>query len=418
MAPDMTPELALLNAEYSAKLPAVGRELPRYAGPSERIFLLDALRGFALLGLLLVHCAEYFELYWRHPEPSHIHNVVGVLFAGKAYAVFALLFGVSFFLIMKGSERRQVEFSGRFAWRLLVLMTIGYLYSLAYVSEILQALGVLGLSLLIFNRFSNRALLILSVIFLVEPQFLISALLAADENQIVSFDGGLYAKGAEIFALGSFWDVVRFNLWDGQLLKWAYLIESARISSFVMLFIWGLLLGRIGFFAAPEHFLKQRRQSLLLAGGATLLLHSGKAHYDSGSLLQAHGAAKLIVGSVLENWGALATAMTGVLLFIEAFSLSCFRRVLLLFAPCGRMSLTIYVGQGLLGVPLFYGYGVGWYRFVDQEQALAFGLSAFAAMSLFAHLWMQRFRYGPLEWLWRCGTYLSFKVPLRHRVAA
>ncbi|MGL6159024.1 hypothetical protein [Microbulbifer sp.] len=62
-----------------------------------RLDLVDALRGFALLGLFLVHCLEYFELYWRDPEPSWVRDIVFYLFSGKAYAIFAMLFGLSFF---------------------------------------------------------------------------------------------------------------------------------------------------------------------------------------------------------------------------------------------------------------------------------------------------------------------------------
>lgn len=414
MAPELVPELALLRSEALPTLLAAKRTKSggRAAG---RIMLVDALRGFALLGLYLVHCVEYFELYWRRPEPSHIHNAVDFLFADKAYAVFALLFGLSFFLFTNKGGRRRSNLSWRFAWRLILLVAIGYVYSLVYVSDILEVLGLLGFSLLLFNRLSNRILLILSFVLFMHPQLLIHAFTALtySEEGYIPLYGILYAKAAEVFAHGGFWEVVRLNLWDGQLFKWSYLLESARLSSFAMLFIWGLLLGRVGFFVSPDQFLKQRRWALLLSLIASLLLHALKNFYDAMPLLQSHPAAKLSLQTLLESWSALAMTTTGVLLFMEAFSVRFCRRLLMMFAPCGQMSLTVYVGQGLLGVPVFYGYGLGWYQGMGQGRALFFGLGTFAVMTMFAHLWMRHYRYGPLEWLWRCGTYLSFEVPLR-----
>ena len=86
-------------------------------------------------------------------------------------------------------------------------------------------------------------------------------------------------------------------------------------------------------------------------------------------------------------------------------------RALGVLAPAGRMTLTLYVLQSLLFVPVFYGYGLGLHASMTQVQALALGLAAFAVQLLLAHLWFRRFYYGPLEWLWRAGTYLTVDVP-------
>lgn len=415
MAPELVPELALLRSEACPTFRAATRT--QFGGRAVgRIVLVDALRGFALLGLFLVHCVEYFELYWRRPEPSHIHNAVDFLFADKAYAVFALLFGLSFYLFTNGREGRRANLSWRFAWRLTLLMVMGYLYSLVYISDILEILGLLGFTLLLFDRLSSRTLLVLSFLLLMHPQLLIhifAALTSSENGHYIPLYWILYAKAAEVFAHGGFWDVARLNLWDGQLFKWSYLLESARLSSFAMLFIWGLLLGRIRFFVAPDRFLKERRWGIALFFIASLLLHALASSFETAPFFDAHSAVKLSLGNILENWNALAMTIVGVLLFIEAFSINFCRPILRVFAPCGQMSLSIYVGQGLLGVPVFYGYGLGWYRDMGQQGALLFGLGAFAGMMMFAHLWMRYYRYGPLEWLWRCGTYLSFDQPLR-----
>ena len=69
-------------------------------GTNGRLVFVDALRGYALMGLFLIHMVEYFELYWLHPEPGPVNTLMFALFGGKAYAIFALLFGLSFYIIL------------------------------------------------------------------------------------------------------------------------------------------------------------------------------------------------------------------------------------------------------------------------------------------------------------------------------
>jgi len=90
-------------------------------------------------------------------------------------------------------------------------------------------------------------------------------------------------------------------------------------------------------------------------------------------------------------------------------------RALGVLAPAGRMTLTLYVTQSLLFVPVFYGYGLGLHASMTQLQAVLLGLAAFAAQVVIAHLWFRRFYYGPLEWVWRAGTYLTLDVPFVRR---
>ena len=99
-----------------------------------------------------------------------------------------------------------------------------------------------------------------------------------------------------------------------------------------------------------------------------------------------------------------------VLVFVEAWR-GIGKAVLGVLAPAGRMTLTLYVGQSLVFVPIFYGFGLGLHDDLTQVQALLFGLAAFAAQLLGAKLWYRWFRYGPLEWLWRAATYTTLKVP-------
>jgi uncharacterized protein len=79
------------------------------------------------------------------------------------------------------------------------------------------------------------------------------------------------------------------------------------------------------------------------------------------------------------------------------------------------MSLTCYVTQAVIGVPFYYGFGLGMYRYVGPFYSLFFAVVAFTLQCAFAHWWLERFSYGPLEWLWRAATLRSIDVPMRRR---
>jgi uncharacterized protein len=86
--------------------------------------------------------------------------------------------------------------------------------------------------------------------------------------------------------------------------------------------------------------------------------------------------------------------------------------------PCGRMTLTLYVAQSLVFVPIFYGFGFHLWDRITQEESLALGIFAFLIQLVFATIWFRYFSYGPLEWVWRVGTKLSLDVPFRRREKA
>jgi uncharacterized protein len=99
--------------------------------------------------------------------------------------------------------------------------------------------------------------------------------------------------------------------------------------------------------------------------------------------------------------------------FIVLYSATKARSLLRLLAPYGRMSLTGYVTQSLIGVPLFYGYGLALYRYLGPFYSVLCGVAVFVVQCACAHLWLKRFYYGPLEWLWRSATMLPSAVPMR-----
>ncbi len=383
----------------------------------QRVLLVDALRGFALMGLLLVHAIELFELYWVNPVESKVHDVIFFLFAGKAYAIFAMLFGISFFIIMDRQAQKGVDFRLRFAWRLVILFALGTLNSMVYSGEVLQVLAFYGFFLLLAYRVPSKWLLLLAIFFVLTPN-LIYHYWAAMQNLPGANDKPLswilYEQTGPIWTKGSLTDVLAFNVTTGSLAKWYFFFDGARGFQLFGLFLIGLVLGRIGFLVHPISFTRLRRTLLVFAILAGIIFFTLKQYLvvpDIKALWPEGSMAKWYLDELINGYFCIAFMTILVLSFIAVYLKPLGQKILDVLAPVGRMSLTIYMSQSLCGVPFFYGYGLAMYDKLSQAEALLIGVAFFTLQVLFAHWWLKRFHYGPLEWVWRAATYLTLNVP-------
>lgn len=383
-----------------------------------RIELVDAIRGFALMGICLVHFMEYFELYWIKQDPTTLHNIVFFLFAGKAYAIFALMFGLSFFIIMDNQARKGVNFSYRFAWRLLILLAIGYIHTLLYLGDILSVLSVIGLSLLFVQQLNNRWLLVAAVLCLAQLPFYYQFYAALANLPGANDAPSHWAVFPEVYgaiAKASFAELVALNSWDGLMAKWLFFVESGRGLQLIGLFLIGLVLGRIGFFTQLEKFARTRAIALGITLVAAILLYALDAYIKQlpADVLQEKGMAKMYLEQLVGSYLSITIMASLVLLFMQLYLWQPTGKMLNVLAPCGRISLSIYLIQAVIGVPLFYPLGLGWYETIGQTNSFLLGVAMYSLLIVAAHWWVKRFYYGPVEWVWRSATYMTTKVPFK-----
>ncbi len=386
---------------------------------------LDALRGFALMGLFLVHMPELYELYWAHPatDPTQLlwHNAIFITFAGKSFALLALCFGVSFFIIMDRAAKRGIDFTVRFLWRLALLGLIGIIHGLWYRGDVLEVLALMGVFLVPFYRLKSNALLIaLGVFFLLQPLqiFQIFSALngAAWANKAPGFWG---AATPEAYLTGkSLLETIRMNWVDGHPFKWSFMYESGRLSQILGLSLIGMVLGRVNFFSQPQRFIQFRLIGLAIAAVAALGLWFGKpALVTLMPTSETMFMPRSLWDSMLSGWfdiSLMSVLMLGFLALYYSFA----HGLLNLLAPVGRMTLTLYVLQSVIFVPIFYSFGLGLHATMLQSTAVLIAVPVFALQVLAAHLWFRAFLYGPLEWLWRAATYLTVKVPFIRNTTA
>ena len=383
--------------------------------PINRIDMVDALRGYALFGLFMVHCVERFELHWLDPQPDAWFDATMALFAGKAFAIFALLFGFSFATIMANERARGGDYTWRFAWRLALLLAIGTLHALVYRGDILQVLAAVGLLMIPFDRLrSDKALLGLALLLFLQLPLLARAWAAAEGAAWATAAPRFFGDtGLAALAEGSFADVVRVNAGPGMAGKWSFYLETGRVLEIAGLFLVGIVLQRRGLFADAA----ARRRTWLavamlgaIAWGFVVLAEPRllPAPPEAGGAPMQRQAVEWLTG----EWRALSAMAFQVGVFVIAWR-SPLRRILAVLVPAGRMTLTLYVGQSFLAAPLLYGFGLGLWDELSHAEALLWGLAAFALQLAAAALWFRAFRYGPLEWLWRAATRTSLAVPMR-----
>ena len=379
---------------------------------SSRLELVDALRGYALMGLFLVHMEEYYELYWANPHPSWTTNLIFGLFMGKTFSLLALCFGFSFYVMMDGGRRRGQPFAGRFAWRLVLLAGMGFLHSLLYRGDIILVLALVGFLLIPFDHVrSNRVLLASATLCFAQPYLW---LWAAASHVGASWAAQPPLSEADpamaVYLSRGFGDVLQANLTDGQANKWSFFINTGRCLQVLGLFLVGLTLGRMGFFTDPARFRRGRAIALAASFGLMTGLYFLRTQTSTVAAGPIHW-----IDSILGGWQNLAAMAMSVLLFILLWQAGA-DRLLRLLVPAGRMTLSLYIGQSLLFVPLFYAFGAGLYATIGQERSLLLGIFAFVLQVAAARWWFRHFHYGPLEWLWRCGTRTSFAIPFRKRL--
>ena len=398
--------------------------LPTSIVPKVRINSIDALRGFALIGMILLHCMEHFDLSYRPKLDSPVwqwidtavNDTLYFLIQGKAYAIFSLLFGLSFFMQMDSHAEKGKDFRLRFLWRLVILFAFGYINGLIYMGEFFVIYAMLGILLIPLYKWPNKVLITISILlFLQIPQVIdfVSLLLGNAPNAPSNLSqkmGMLYRESADTFTNGSVWDMIKFNAIKGQTAKMLWFVNVYRYLQLAGLFIAGMLIGRSGVYKDPDKMVYWSKKILPYAIGWFLLF------YIIAGLLPSFGIEKyaLRIGKGLfKTYGNLGMMMV----YICGFTLLYYKtvrgsKILDKLASVGRMSVTNYIMQSIMGVLIFYGFGLG----LAQQSLLVCFLAGVVVCFFqiwYSNWWIKRFYYGPMEWLWRFLTW--FKKPLMKR---
>jgi len=378
----------------------------------KRQALPDQLRGFALLGIIVVNMpflAVSNVGIWQLQLSSLSDQVVGFLIValaqGKFYLLFAFLFGYSFTLILKS---RSSDGARRYLRRLvgLALLGAGHAY-LFFIGDILMSYALLGLVLLLFIGRSTRTILIASAISYLIGLVLL-ALVFVESVGAESSSGGFITDPIALDQAlqGTFVEAVAGR---ATALPEALLVQIV-INWFpsLSMFLLGLAAGRAGLLSDPSKNVRLWRSVVIV--GVLIGLPAGFASAWLGLVPEDPNGVYGIAGVVLGF--ALAPALSAG--YVGAIALLSHRRFMTYAEPAGRMSLTGYLGESILLSAIFCGWGLGLFGVLSLTQSLLVALGVWIALEVFAKQWLRRYAYGPFEWVLRSWSNLEIAT-LRKR---
>jgi len=383
--------------------------------PQSRLEVVDALRGFAIVSIMLVHNLEHFEFYfkpaglpaWLVSLDSQVWTTVFFLFGGKSYAIFALLFGLTFAIQDENQARKGFDFRPRFAWRLILLFGFGLLNSMLYQGDILMIYALLGFVLLPVARLRTGLVACIAAVLLLQP-YLIYEMLQGILHPIAKLPNpsswAYFGKSAEYMSKGNLLAEWWGNLTNGRTAVFLWCWEVGRIFQTCGLFMLGMLAGRLALFS--DKALSGVLWRWIL--GVAVIVFAG-FQFGAGAIkgvLEAESARRPLMSA----WGSLTNFAFMVILvagFVLLYRLPACRRVQSWLSPIGRMSLSNYVIQSIIGTTLYHGYGFGLYKHTGATVCLLIGLTLAVLQGFFSAWWFRSHSQGPLESLWHTWTWVG-----------
>lgn len=374
----------------------------------KRINVVDSLRGFAVVGIILIHFLEHLNFY-AFPDPTPFEqglwDTVFYLGASKMYAVFSLLFGVSCYIQHHNEEKRGGDFRLHFAWRMLLLFGWGLLDLVFFNGDILCTYAVLGLLLIPLVKAPNWVLGLTAFVLFLQPIEIVYEIMGIIHPDTQMMDVGLGPIWGALYepcANGSFLDVARANLTYGLQLNFGWALEHGRLTQTLCLFVIGMLVGRYRLFI-DEGNNSQKWQRYMLGAILLYCITQPLLSFIAFDTMPAAVSGSLEIQlTAWRNFAMMTFYVTGItLLYYRTRA----RKAIDHLACIGKMSLTDYLLQSIVGGFLFYNWGLALYHVSSHGISFLLGLAFCILLYLFCRFWASHFRRGPLEELWARATW-------------
>lgn len=407
---------------------SIASTLPNALAPvsaEERSQWLDALRGFALLGILLTNVQVFSGYVFRSAlsdppalvaaalDPA-LSLLAHALIDGKFYCLFSFLFGLGIALQMRQAEAKGATAIPMLRRRLGWLLLFGFAHGvLIWGGDILTVYAVFGFALLWFRNLSQRALLIAALFFLALPVLAYLAMHAVQMGDPLAGDPatppsqGLVGKLARAMATGDYADVVQSNavFYAGGWIRRAVRLALPRIFGMFLLGVWAARIGLPALRDAQRPLLRRWLLWGLLLG---LPLNFGFAVIGANNALFPTGGKGLL--AILLASAGMPLLCVG---YVAVFALYWRLRADSLLVAAGRTAFSHYLGQSVVCVALFYGIGLGLFGSVSYGVALLLAVAVFVALAWCGRRWLRRHPQGPMEALWRRLSYRKPAIALK-----
>ena len=397
---------------------------------NERNETIDILRGMALFGILAANmrgfagpALAYFNpaIFWTLTHDRIAQAFVDTFIQGKFITLFAFLFGVGFAVQLERSTSRAGKFGLTYARRLFILLLFGLIHGLLiWWGDILLVYALTGFLLLLFRKRKNKTLLVWAIVAFCVPLLLMTAAFTASRM-------GHAPKGppqptqqelnksVQTFANGSWKEIEVARAHDAFMYNWRF--TFIFFIHVLALFLFGALSWRKGLFTpSPESLPRYRRMmwiGLIVGIAANLTISIVRWKFQIPQMPTTPLAA--MVG-LLSMFGVPMLSIGYLCFVILMCQNEATRARLRRFGAVGRTALTNYLLQSVIGTLIFYHYGLGLFGRVGPAILFALTIVIYALQVVASQWWLERYRYGPVEWVWRSLTY-GRRLPLSRDTA-
>ena len=394
---------------------------------TDRIESLDVLRGFAVLGILVMNIqafampgAAYFNptAYGDLNGPNFFTWLASYLLVDQKFmSIFSLLFGAGICLFADRAEARSGRSAGLHYRRMFYLLVFGLIHAyLLWSGDILVAYALCGSVIFLLRNRSPRALVVSGlVVFVVASVFSIGIGMTTefipekDVAEIVAAWAPDAAKiEAELLAYRGGWFAQQAQRVSDTLVMHTMALPTELLWQSAGIMLMGMALYRWHILSAVRNDRFYLRLVLIGFGvGLPIVAAGAWWNFAAGWRWER----SMFLGSQFNYWGSLAMAFGYVGLVMLAVRREWFSALQMRLAAAGRMAFTNYIAQTLICTTIFYGHGIGLFGRIDRWQQAIIVIAIWVIQLWWSPLLMRRFRYGPLEWSWRALTY--WRIPGR-----
>lgn len=385
-----------------------------------RLEVVDALRGFAVLAILLVHNLEHFifpvyppvadQPAWLNILNDGIFSITFSLFAGKAYAIFALLFGFTFYVQYTNQQSKGKDFGYRFLWRLILLLGFATLNAAFFpAGDVLLLFCIVGIFLFIVRKWSDKTVLVIAIICLLQPVEWFYYVMSLCNPSFSLPDlgvGPMYEQVAAYTKEGNFFEFISGNVTLGQKASLLWAVGAGRFLQTAGLFLLGMLIGRKKLFVASQTNIRFWVKALIIAAIAFAPLYQLKVELtdiNQTTLIQR------TVGVVMDMWQKFAFTIVLVASFVWLYQKEAFQKLTSDLRFYGKMSLTNYISQSIAGAIIYFPFGLYLAPDCGYALSLIIGFACFLLQVRFCKWWLKSHKQGPLESIWHKWTWIRLK---------
>lgn len=372
---------------------------------TDRTIVVDIIRGFALIGVLIANFNSYTEQQTPEPILNSISSSLdkflmsfnSVFLEWKFMTLFSILFGYGFGLILESLEKKNINPNFFFVKRMFWLFVFGIIHSIFWWGDVLNLYAMSGILLLLFRNKSNKIILSCALFFMLVIPVFISYLLRNQPETFTEGDiQGLYSQIKQ----GTLLEVFKFNI---NFYYRMFIVSGSNLHDIIETlgrFLFGYFLLRIKFF----HLVETKK---LVFKKVALYTAPFMVSYFIFRWLLMSGTINVnqYLHSSLLSLGVLSTTTFYVSVLVIAYLSFGMNKFFIALQALGRMTLTNYLMVSAFLIILLYGFGFNKLGELPIHTIWLYAFPWLFIEILFSIYWLRQFRYGPTEWIWRQLTY-------------